>query len=131
MLEVAAARADELAAPGLSPRPGRKVAVLACMDTRIDLFPMLGIERGDAHIIRNAGGLVTDDALRSLSASQRLLGTEEIVVVMHEGCGLCGASDDEFARMLAADGAHPGWRLGGFESLEMTLREGLMRLRSA
>ena len=57
------------------------------MDTRIDLFPMLGIERGDAHIIRNAGGLATDDAIRSLSASQRLLGTEEIVVVMHEGCG--------------------------------------------
>ena len=58
------------------------------MDTRIDLFPMLGIERGDAHIIRNAGGLATDDAIRSLSVSQRLLGTEEIVVVMHEGCGL-------------------------------------------
>ena len=98
MLAAAAARAEELAAPGLSPRPRRKVAVLACMDTRIDLFPMLGLERGDAHIIRNAGGLVTDDAIRSLSASQRLLGTEEIVVVMHEGCGLHGASEDEFAR---------------------------------
>ena len=88
MLAVAASRTSELAAPGLSPRPRRRVAVLACMDTRIDLFPMLGLERGDAHIIRNAGGLVTDDALRSLSASQRLLGTEEIVVVMHDGCGL-------------------------------------------
>ena len=98
MLAAAAARADELAAPGLSPRPRRKVAVLACMDTRIDLFPMLGLQRGDAHIIRNAGGLVTDDAIRSLSASQRLLGTEEIVVVMHDGCGLHGASEDEFAQ---------------------------------
>ena len=100
--------ADELAAPGLSPRPRRKVAVLACMDTRIDLFPMLGLERGDAHIIRNAGGLVTDDAIRSLAASQRLLGTEEVVFVMHDGCGLHGASEDEFAersrlRRRAAD----------------------------
>src|SRR5215213_5213837 len=108
MLEVAASRADELAAPGLEPRPRRKVAVLSCMDTRIDLFPMLGLERGDAHIIRNAGGLVTDDAIRSLSASQRLLGTDEIVVVMHDDCGLHGASEDEFARELAADGALPG-----------------------
>src|ERR687893_2486808 len=112
MLAVAAARPEQLAARGLSPRPRRGVAVLACMDTRIDLFPMLGIERGDAHIIRNAGGLVTDDALRSLSASQRLLGTEEIVVVMHEGCGLHGASDEEFARALAHDGVLPTWRLG-------------------
>src|SRR5687768_17937221 len=122
MLEVAAARADQLAARGLSPRPGRKVAVLACMDTRIDLFPMLGLERGDAHIIRNAGGLVTDDAIRSLSASQRLLGTEEIVVVMHEGCGLHGASEDDYAAMLRADGVMPTWRLGAFEDVEATLR---------
>src|SRR6476620_7713731 len=102
MLAVAAAHAEELKAAGLTPRPRRKVAVLACMDTRIDLFPMLGLERGDAHIIRNAGGLVTDDAIRSLSASQRLLGTEEIVVVMHDDCGLHGASEDEFTEALAA-----------------------------
>lgn len=116
MLSNAAARAAELAAPGLDPRPRRKVAVLACMDTRLDLFPMLGIERGDAHIIRNAGGLVTDDAIRSLTASQRLLGTEEIVVVMHDGCGLHGASEYE---------------LGAFDDLEATLRAGLARLRSS
>ncbi len=131
MLRVAATRVAELAAPGLSPRPRRKVAVLSCMDTRIDLFPMLGIERGDAHIIRNAGGLVTDDAIRSLSASQRLLGTEEIVVVMHEGCGLRGASEDEFAQALAADGVLPTWRLGAFEDVEETLRGSLARLRSS
>jgi carbonic anhydrase len=116
MLSNAAARAADLAAPGLDPRPRRKVAVLACMDTRIDLFPMLGLERGDAHIIRNAGGLVTDDALRSLIASQRLLGTEEIVVVMHDGCGLHGASDYE---------------LGAFDDLEGTLRASLARLRAS
>jgi carbonic anhydrase len=131
MLAVAATRADALAAPGLSPRPRRKVAVLACMDTRIDLFSMLGLERGDAHIVRNAGGLVTDDAIRSLSVSQRLLGTEEVVVVMHEGCGLHGASEDGFAQQLADDGVLPSWRLGGFEDLEQTLRQSLARLRSS
>jgi carbonic anhydrase len=131
MLATAAARADELAAPGLSPHPQGKVAVLACMDTRIDLYAILGLERGEAHIIRNAGGLVTDDAIRSLAASQRLLGTEEIVVVMHEDCGLHGASEDDFARALAADGAQPTWRLGAFDDLETTLRQGLDRLRSS
>ena len=131
MLEVAASRAEELATPDLSPRPRRKVAVLACMDTRIDVFPMLGIERGDAHIIRNAGGLATDDAIRSLSASQRLLGTEEIVVVMHEGCGLHRASEDEFTQALASDGALPSWRLGAFEELEPALRHSLERLRAS
>ncbi|MEA2437915.1 MAG: carbonic anhydrase [Thermoleophilaceae bacterium] len=131
MLAVAATRADELAARGLDPRPRRKVAVLACMDTRIDLFPMLGLERGDAHIIRNAGGLVTDDAIRSLSASQRLLGTEEVVVLMHDGCGLHGASEDQFAESLANDGALPTWRLGAFDDVEATLRRGLARLRSS
>jgi carbonic anhydrase len=131
MLAVAAGRAGELAAPGLSPRPVRKVAVLSCMDTRIDLFPMLGIARGDAHIIRNAGGLATDDAIRSLSVSQRLLGTEEVVVVMHDGCGLLKASEDEYARALAADGARPSWRLGAFEDVEEALRDSLARLRSA
>lgn len=131
MLDVAASRREELAAPGLSPRPRRRAAVLSCMDTRIDLFPMLGLERGDAHIIRNAGGLVTDDAIRSLSASQRLLGTEEIVVVMHDNCGLHGASEDEFAQALAADGVLPTWRLGAFDDVEATLRHSLMRLRSS
>ena len=115
MLAVASARADDLAAPGLDPKPRRKVAVLACMDTRIDLFPMLGLERGDAHIIRNAGGLVTDDVIRSLTASQRLLGTEEVVVVMHDDCGLHGAAEYE---------------LGAFDDLEATLGESLARLRA-
>jgi carbonic anhydrase len=131
MLAAAAARAGELAAPGLSPRPRREVAVLACMDTRIDLHPMLGLERGDAHIIRNAGGLATDDAIRSLSVSQRLLGTTEVVVVMHEGCGLMGASEDDYARALAADGARPSWRLGAFEDVEAALGDSLARLRAA
>jgi carbonic anhydrase len=74
---------------------------------------------------------VTDDAIRSLSASQRLLGTEEVVVVMHEGCGLCGASEDDFARGLIADGVLPTWRLGAFEDVDETLRHSLTRLRSS
>jgi carbonic anhydrase len=131
MLAVAAANAAELAVPGGSSRPRRKVAVLSCMDTRIDLFPMLGIERGDAHIIRNAGGLATDDAIRSLSISQRVLGTEEIVVVMHEGCGLHGASEDDYAEALAADGVLPTWRMGAFTDVEDTLRHSLARLRGS
>ena len=131
MLETAADRASELAVPGLDSRPSRRVAVLTCMDTRIDLFPMLGLELGEAHIIRNAGGLVTEDAIRSLTASQRLLGTEEIVVVMHDGCGLHGASEDEFGQALADDGVVPTWRLGAFDDLDATLRAGLTRLRAS
>lgn len=131
MLVVAMSRAEQLAAPGLSPTPRRKVAVLTCMDTRIDLFPMLGLQRGDAHIIRNAGGLATDDAIRSLSVSQRKLGTEEIVVVMHEGCGLHGASEDDFAQTLAAEGVLPTWRLGAFDDVDATLQRSLTRLRSS
>jgi len=119
MLETAADRASQLAVPGLDSRPSRRVAVLTCMDTRIDLSPMLGLELGEANIIRNAGGLVTEDAIRSLTASQRLLGTDEIVVVMHDGCGLHGASEDELSR-----------RLGAFDDLEATLRAGLAQLRA-
>lgn len=131
MLDGAKGRADELATPGLSPRPGKRVAVLTCMDTRLDPLLMLGLRRGDAHIIRNAGGLATDDAIRSLTISQRLLGTTDIVVVMHESCGLHKASEDDFAAMLAADGVLPPWRLGGFDDLEATLRGSLARLRSS
>lgn len=92
---------------------------------------MLGLRRGDAHLLRNAGGLVTEDAIRSLSVSQRKLGTEEVVVVMHDGCGLLGASDEAFASELAADGATPSWRIGGFADVEQTLRDGLERLRNS
>jgi carbonic anhydrase len=131
MMAAASSRTADLAAPDLDSKPRRKVAVLSCMDARIDLYKMLGLELGDAHIIRNAGGLVTDDAIRSLSASQRLLQTEEIVVVMHDGCGLRGASEDGFAEALAADGVLPSWRLGAFDDVEVTLRHSLKRLRSS
>jgi carbonic anhydrase len=129
--DAAADRAAELAMPDQPAAPRLRVAVLTCMDVRIDPLAMLGLQRGDAHVIRNAGALVTDDAVRSLSASQRMLGTEKIVVVMHEQCGLLGASDEDFAAALAADGAAPEWRLGAFADLDRALRDGLERLRSA
>lgn len=116
-------------AAGASPRLG--LAVLSCMDARLDPCAILGLKLGDAHIIRNAGGLVTNDAIRSLSASQRLLGTTKISVVMHEGCGLQATSEDEFVKLLEADGAAPEWRLGAFDDLDATLRDGLSRLRAS
>src|SRR3712207_2646954 len=131
MFEVAATRAELLAAPGLSPQPRRKVAVLSCMDTRIDLLPMLGLERGDAHIVRTAGGLVTDDAIRSLSVALRLLGTEEIVVVRNDDCGSLGASEESYRQAVAADGVLPTWRLGAFDDVEATLRHSLQRLHDS
>jgi carbonic anhydrase len=99
----------------LSAKPRRKLAVLTCMDARIEPLSLLGLEVGDAHVIRNAGGLVTDDALRSLSASQSMLGTEEIIVVMHEDCGMGGAPPE----------------IGGFDDLEATLRDGIERLQTS
>jgi carbonic anhydrase len=113
------------------PRPKQRLAILTCMDARIDPPALLGLRLGDAHVIRNAGGLVTLDAIRSLAASQRVLGTEKIVLLMHEDCGLHGASDAEFADALAADGATPDWRLGGFADLEQALAEGVRRLRTS
>ena len=98
-----------------SARPRRKLAVLTCMDVRIEPLSLLGLEVGDAHVIRNAGGLVTGDALRSLSASQSMLGTEEIVLVMHEDCGMQGAPPE----------------IGGFDDLEAALRDGVERLRTS
>lgn len=131
MLALARARTEELAAPGLDPRPRRRVAVLTCMDSRLDVAQMLGIERGDAHVIRNAGGLVTDDAIRSLSISQHLLGTEEIIVVMHENCGLQGKTEEELVSKLTAGGSPPSWTVGAFFDLEGTLEENLALLRSS
>lgn len=97
----------------MSAEPRRKLAVLACMDARLNPYELLDLERGDAHIVRNAGGLVTDDSLHSLSISQRLLGTEEVVVVMHRDCGMEGADEP-----------------GGFADVEEELRRGLERLRA-
>jgi carbonic anhydrase len=131
MLEVAESRSGDLAVPEMSSKPRRRVAILTCMDVRIDLFSMFGLRRGDAHIIRNAGGLVTDDAVRSLSISQHLLGTDEIIVIMHDGCGLHHASEEGFVELLAARGEQPPWKMGAFDDTEATLSQGIALLRSS
>ena len=91
--------------------PARKVAVVACMDARLDPQKVLGLAEGDGHVIRNAGGVVTDDAIRSLAISQRQLGTEEVVLIQHTGCGMLTFTDDEFKRAVLDDTG--GWQITG------------------
>ena len=112
--------------------PGRKLAVLACMDARLDPARALGLEEGDAHVIRNAGGVVTDDALRSLAISQNLLGTEEIVLIHHTDCGMLTFTDEEFADRLESEtGQRPEWRAHAFSDLDKDVRDGIERIRSS
>ena len=112
--------------------PARKVAVVACMDARLDPARALGLEEGDAHVIRNAGGVVTDDAIRSLAISQHLLGTEEIVLLHHTDCGMVTFTDDEFRRrMLDETGVKPAWAVETFEDLEGDLRQSIARIRAS
>ena len=112
--------------------PGRKVAVLACMDARLDPARVLGLEEGDAHVIRNAGGVVTDDALRSLAISQNLLGTEEIVLIHHTDCGMLTFTDEELAQKLESEtGSRPEWRAHAFSDLEGDVRKGIERIRTS
>jgi carbonic anhydrase len=119
--------------PDPKPRaPARKLAVLACMDARLDPAKVLGLEEGDAHVIRNAGGVVTDDALRSLAISQNLLATEEIILIHHTDCGMLTFTDDEFAAKLEDEtGQRPEWRAHAFADLEQNVRDSVERLKSS
>lgn len=113
----------------LSVRPQRQLAIVACMDSRMDIFEMLGLEHGDAHIIRNAGGVVTDDVIRSLVLSQRLLGTREIILIHHTNCGLEGVSVDEFKQELEREvGIRPWWALEAFVDPYADVRQSIKRL---
>jgi carbonic anhydrase len=117
---------------GGPPTPRRRLAVIACMDARLDPARVLGLEEGDAHVIRNAGGVVTDDALRSLAISQNLLGTEEIVLMKHTDCGMLTFSDEEFAQRLESEtGSRPEWRAHAFSDLEQGVRDGIERIRTS
>jgi carbonic anhydrase len=110
----------------LSMYPRRRLALITCMDCRIDPLSAAGLELGDAHVIRNAGAVVTADVRRSLALSQRALGTTEVWVVAHTGCGVLGLDDDAFLDAIEADtGVRPDWSPGGFDSLEGSVREGL------
>ena len=112
--------------------PGRKVAIVACMDARLSPFALLGLEVGDAHVIRNAGGVITDDEIRSLAISQRLLGTEEIILIHHTDCGMLTFSDDEFRRSIQEEtGIKPSWPAEAFSDLEEDLRQSLARITSS
>ena len=116
---------------GLALPPSRKLAVLACMDARLTVEDVLGLRTGDAHIIRNAGGLATDDAIRSLVISQHLLGTEEVVVIEHTGCGMLTFRDDEVRRRLAAEtGVDSDLPFHAFPDLESNLRAQVERIQT-
>ena len=112
--------------------PGRKLAVLACMDARLDPNKILGLEEGDAHVIRNAGGVATDDAIRSLVISQRLLGTEEIVLVHHTDCGMLTFADDEVKAQIEAEtGIRPPFALEAFPDVEGDVRQSMARIKAS
>ena len=112
--------------------PSRKVAVLACMDARLIPTRVLGLEEGDAHVIRNAGGAVTDDEIRSLSISQHLLGTEEIILIHHTDCGMLTFNDDDFRRQIQEDtGIKPPWSAEAFSDLEEDVRQSIERIKSS
>jgi carbonic anhydrase len=112
--------------------PRLRVAVVACMDSRLDVFAMLGLDIGDAHIIRNAGGVVTDDVIRSLVISQRRLGTEEVVLIHHTDCGALTYTDNELRAELLRDvGQKPTWSPESFTDLDVDLHQSLERVRTS
>jgi len=112
--------------------PGRKLAVVACMDARLIPTKVLGLEEGDAHVIRNAGGVVTDDTIRSLAISQHKLGTEEIILIHHTDCGMLTFKDDEFREQLQDEtGVKPAWAAESFSDLDRDLRQSIERIRSS
>ena len=112
--------------------PARRVAIVACMDARLNPYGLLGLTEGDAHIIRNAGGAVTPDVIRSLAISQRLLGTEEIVLIHHTGCGMLTFRDDEFRDAVEKDtGIRPDWPAESFTNLDQDVRQSVARIKAS
>jgi carbonic anhydrase len=113
-------------------KPAKKIAVLACMDARLVPTRVLGLEDGDAHVIRNAGGVASDDAIRSLSLSQNLLGTEEIILLHHTECGMLTITDDEFrSKMREETGEEPHWPIHAFSDLDEDVRQSIKRIKDS
>jgi carbonic anhydrase len=124
--------AEAFDAGGRPTQPARKLAIVACMDSRLDIFATLGIDIGDAHIIRNAGGVVTDDVIRSLAISQRKLGTEEIILIHHTECGMLTFTEDEFRRSIQEEtGIRPPWAAEAFVDLDDDVRQSMARIRTS
>jgi len=112
--------------------PAKHVAILACMDARLNVYGLLGLEEGDAHVIRNAGGVVTDGEIRSLAISQRLLGTKEVVLIHHTDCGMLTFSDEDFRRQLREEtGIEPEWAAEAFSDLAGDVRKSIARIRDS
>src|SRR5437764_1292931 len=112
--------------------PAKKLAVVACMDARLNVYGMLGLQEGDAHVIRNAGGVVTDDEIRSLAISQRLLGTEEIILIHHTDCGMLTFTDDDFKKSIEEDtGIRPAWAAEAFPDLDQDVRQSIARIKAS
>ena len=112
--------------------PARRIAIVACMDARLNPHAVLGLEEGDAHVIRNAGGVITDDEIRSLAISQRLLGTEEIMLIHHTDCGMLTFTDDELRRQIQDEtGVKPAWAAEAFDDLEEDVRQSIARIESS
>ena len=117
---------------GLAGAPARRLAVIACMDARLNVYGILGLTEGDAHVIRNAGGVVTDDEIRSLAISQRLLGTEEIILIHHTDCGMLSFTDDEFKQSIEDEiGIRPEWAVEAFTDLEADVRQSIARIKAS
>jgi carbonic anhydrase len=126
------AYAEKFDKGGLPLPPARKVAVVACMDARLNPSYLLGLEEGDAHVIRNAGGVITEDEIRSLAISQRLLGTEEIILIHHTDCGMLTFQDDDFRRQLQEEtGIKPQWAAESFADLEEDVRQSKARIEAS
>jgi len=112
--------------------PAKRVAIVACMDARLNPYGLLGLREGDAHVIRNAGGVITDDEIRSLAISQRLLGTEEVMLIHHTDCGMLTFGDDDFRRQVQEDtGIKPQWSAETFTDLDEDVRQSIARIKAS
>jgi carbonic anhydrase len=122
--------ADSLPARHLEVRPSRQLAIVTCMDSRLDVFAALGLKDGEAHVLRNAGGVITDDVIRSLAISQRLLGTREVMLIHHGDCGMQKVSDDGFrAELQAETGVAPSFAIESFSDLDADVRQSILRVQ--
>ena len=132
LLETADLYAQSFDKGGLPLPPSRRVAIVACMDARLNPYALLGLQEGDAHVIRNAGGVITDDEIRSLAISQRLLGTEEIMLIHHTDCGMLTFKDDDLRREIQQEtGVKPEWAAEAFDDLEEDVRQSIARIEAS